>query len=220
MRLGAKLSDTQKPSPPGSVGIGDEGFTRCRHRPTLPRSLDRSTIGAAWLNDRVRDGNGCGPSALDASDMRVDVRAHRSYGWDTCSRLRGRLRASRALTTDREVILGGSSPKRGDPDVRMLCECCFGVAWSPAYNQGGVKPHGRLGQLRSERLAALPRAAYRRSSLLRPFRELKAPGRIHLGGRFPLRCFQRLSPPIIATRRCSWRHSRDTSGSSDSVLSY
>ena len=129
-------------------------------------------------------------------------------------------RASRASTTDREVILGGGRRSESAHDVRMLCEfpawCCL-VPWK---NQGGVKPHGRLGQLRSERLAALPRAAYRRSSLLRPFRELKAPGRIHLGGRFPLRCFQRLSPPIIATRRCSWRHSRDTSGSSDSVLSY
>ena len=43
--------------------------TRCRQRPTLPRSRDRSTIGAAWLNDRVRDGNGCGPSALVASEF-------------------------------------------------------------------------------------------------------------------------------------------------------
>src|SRR5688572_33154646 len=40
----------------------------CRRRPTLPRSLDRSTIGAAGLNDRVRDGNGCGPCAPAASD--------------------------------------------------------------------------------------------------------------------------------------------------------
>ena len=84
----------------------------------------------------------------------------------------------------------------------------------------GVKPHGRLGPLRSEWIAPRPRAAYRRSRLLRPFRELKAPGTIHLGGRFPLRCIQRLSPPIIATRRCPWQDSRDTSGSSDSVLSY
>jgi uncharacterized protein YbjT (DUF2867 family) len=84
----------------------------------------------------------------------------------------------------------------------------------------GVKPHGRLGPLRSEWIAPRPRAAYRRSRLLRPFRVLKAPGTIHLGGRFPLRCVQRLSPPIIATRRCPWQDSRDTSGSSDSVLSY
>src|SRR3954452_15323309 len=37
---------------------------RCRRRPTLPRPLGRSTIGAVELNDRVRDGNGCGPYAL------------------------------------------------------------------------------------------------------------------------------------------------------------
>ena len=30
-----------------------------RRRPTLPRSLPRSTIGAEELNFRVRDGNGC-----------------------------------------------------------------------------------------------------------------------------------------------------------------
>src|SRR5207245_7292207 len=36
-------------------------------RPTLPRPRDRSTIGADRLNDRVRDGNGCGPVALVAS---------------------------------------------------------------------------------------------------------------------------------------------------------
>src|SRR3954465_6273003 len=43
---------------------------RCRRRPTLPRPLGRSTIGAVGLNDRVRDGNGCGPYALVASDIR------------------------------------------------------------------------------------------------------------------------------------------------------
>ena len=39
----------------------------CRRWPTLPRPLGRSTIGAVGLNDRVRDGNGCGPYALVAS---------------------------------------------------------------------------------------------------------------------------------------------------------
>src|SRR5262249_38016372 len=34
-----------------------------RRRPTLPRSLPRSTIGAGGLNGRVRNGNGGGPSA-------------------------------------------------------------------------------------------------------------------------------------------------------------
>jgi hypothetical protein len=34
-------------------------FKFIRRRPTLPRSLPRSTIGAKELNFRVRDGNGC-----------------------------------------------------------------------------------------------------------------------------------------------------------------
>ena len=43
---------------------------------------------------------------------------------------------------------------------------------------------------------------------------------IHLGAGFALRCFQRLSVPHVATRRCTWRHNRHTSGASISVLSY
>jgi hypothetical protein len=35
-----------------------------RRRPTLPRDCPRSTIGAEELNDRVRDGNGCGLLAV------------------------------------------------------------------------------------------------------------------------------------------------------------
>ena len=44
---------------------------RCRRRPTLPRPLGRSTIGAVRLNDRVRNGNGCGPDALVASELLI-----------------------------------------------------------------------------------------------------------------------------------------------------
>ena len=45
-------------------------------------------------------------------------------------------------------------------------------------------------------------------------------GRSYLGGGFALRCFQRLSWPGAATRRCGWRHNRFTGGRSDTVLSY
>ena len=37
---------------------------------------------------------------------------------------------------------------------------------------------------------------------------------------FPLRCFQRLSCPYIATQRCSWRNNWYTSGTFIPVLSY
>jgi len=46
------------------------------------------------------------------------------------------------------------------------------------------------------------------------------PGKIGLGGSFPLRCFQRFSRPDVATRRCLWQDSRYTRGQSVPVLSY
>ena len=42
----------------------------------------------------------------------------------------------------------------------------------------------------------------------------------YLGVGFPLRCFQRLSNPDIATGRCTWRYSPQTSGQFIPVLSY
>ena len=48
----------------------------------------------------------------------------------------------------------------------------------------------------------------------------KPEGRPYLKGSFPLRCFQRLSLPIVATLLCGWRHNRYTRGSSIPVLSY
>ena len=47
-----------------------------------------------------------------------------------------------------------------------------------------------------------------------------ASGKTYLQAGFPLRCFQRLSFPDIATRRCDWHHNRYTSGPSTPVLSY
>ena len=41
-----------------------ERAKKIRRRPTLPLSFPSSTIGAGGLNFRVRDGNGCIPSAI------------------------------------------------------------------------------------------------------------------------------------------------------------
>src|SRR5216117_854326 len=51
---------------------------RSWRRPTLPRPRDRSTIGADRLNDRVRDGNGCGPVALVASKLETSDLRHQT----------------------------------------------------------------------------------------------------------------------------------------------
>ena len=45
-------------------------------------------------------------------------------------------------------------------------------------------------------------------------------GRVHLGIGFPLRCFQRLSHPNLATQLCPWQDNWCTSGSFTPVLSY
>ena len=47
-----------------------------------------------------------------------------------------------------------------------------------------------------------------------------ATGNTYLKAGFPLRCFQRLSLPYIATLLCSWQNNRFTSGMSIPVLSY
>ena len=42
-----------------------------RHWPTLPTSCPVSTIGAGGLNFRIRNGNGCGPSA-NSTGINID----------------------------------------------------------------------------------------------------------------------------------------------------
>ena len=92
--------------------------SRCRRRPTLPRSLDRSTIGAAGLNARVRNGNGCGPYAPVASELETTKgkrdcgevnRIDRSYlakGTLVTSTWRSRIWVSQAARAIRTAALG------------------------------------------------------------------------------------------------------------------
>jgi hypothetical protein len=47
-----------------------------------------------------------------------------------------------------------------------------------------------------------------------------ATGKSYLGRGFPLRCFQRLSRPNMATQHYHWHDNWSTRGSSNSVLSY
>jgi hypothetical protein len=82
-----------------------------------------------------------------------------------------------------------------------------------------VKPHGQLVPVSSRHYCPYTpglSTSWSRTTL----QGSQAPGRSHLQASFPLRCFQRLSLPHIATRRCHWRDNRNTSGASFSVLSY
>ena len=49
---------------------------------------------------------------------------------------------------------------------------------------------------------------------------LKGGGRSHLEASFPLRCFQRLSLPDVASLQCRWHDNRYTRGLFIPVLSY
>jgi hypothetical protein len=53
-----------------------------------------------------------------------------------------------------------------------------------------------------------------------PLETLTGPERSNLEGGFPLRCFQRLYLPNVATRQCHWRDNRNTRGLLTKVLSY
>ena len=67
--LGARK--TRSPHSMIECGLRRKGW----RRPTLPPPLSGSTIGAAGLNCRVRNGNGCGPCALVVSRMCCGLRA-------------------------------------------------------------------------------------------------------------------------------------------------
>ena len=82
-----------------------------------------------------------------------------------------------------------------------------------------VKPHGPLVRLGCSACAP---CTCRLSTWWSPtaLQGSRAPGKIHLWRGFPLRCFQRLSRPDIATRHCRWHDNRYTRGRSVPVLSY
>src|ERR1700752_2332295 len=82
-----------------------------------------------------------------------------------------------------------------------------------------VKPHGQLVLVSSTHYCAYTPSlstSWSRTTLQGDL----VPGRSHLQASFPLRCFQRLSLPHIATRRCHWRDNRYTRDASTPVLSY
>jgi len=82
-----------------------------------------------------------------------------------------------------------------------------------------VKPHGRLVPVSSAHCCAST-SGLSTSSSRTALQETEVSGRSHLGVGFPLRCFQRLSHPDLATRQCRWRDNRYTIGPSIPVLSY
>ena len=124
--------------------------------------------------------------------------------------------------------LGGGRKGRVDSwSVGQLISCSVD-RWTCPWNapersrsRDGPSSRGRARAssraISAARLNASPRFHLRPIDVLVWHGPLRRP---HLGESFALRCFQRLSQPDAATRRCGWRHNRCTVGPSDPVLSY
>lgn len=113
----------------------------------------------------------------------------------------------------------GVGPRRYGRQTRRVCDvcvsgvavCALGCVWRYGHR---IKPIGQL-----VRLSSTPCGAYT-CRLSTWWSATALIGKSHLGVSFALRCFQRLSLPHLATRRCHWRDNRYTRGASTPVLSY
>src|SRR6476646_1792024 len=95
----------------------------------------------------------------------------------------------------------------------------FDAGFEPPGQSYRVKPHGQLVLVSlTHYCASTPSlsTSWSRTTL----QGAQGPGKTHLETSFPLRCFQRLSLPHLATRQCHWHDNRYTSGASTPVLSY
>jgi hypothetical protein len=134
-----------------------------------------------------------------------------------CRRLLPRREEVRGLGSANTVRRTGREGGQGE-DVALSVFCPLSSVFCGAHGYG-VKPHGPLVSVSLTRYrASTPDLSTWWSATT--LQGARGPGRSHLQARFPLRCFQRLSLPYIATRHCDWRHNRYTSGTSTPVLSY
>jgi hypothetical protein len=159
----------------------------------LFRALRRSTIGAEGFHGRVRDGIGC-------LAPRHDHQAGQGPGSGIGkSGIRDPLTARRASSSGACRCVRRAF--RPPSDFRR--PSCEGDQADRAISTGWLK--------------ALPPFHFRPIDVMVCHGSWARPG---FEGGFPLRCFQRLSRPHLATRRCGRRHNRYTRGASIPVLSY
>ena len=176
----------------------------------------RSTIGAVRFNFSVRNGKRWNPHAVPAL-VRFYRPTHpggRCMVKAICGNARNPADLRPSGLQPPQACLRSRLPEGSAGSLKpasRVCSCFFSVSAATAADT--LESFGQLVPLGTG-LAALTPAAYRRRSLRRPS------WRSHLGGGFVLRCFQHLSLPDAATRRCTWRHNRLTGGLSNTVLSY
>ena len=139
---------------------------------------------------------------------------HGRWGFSRPSSGRDRVRAPRQDHQVVRSILGDVFPmdvSGGEVLVCAVCCCVSGDDFHAWCLDGRLS--GDQNRLAS-RVTPLPHPACQRGGLPRPS------GRSRFEVGFPLRCFQRLSRPHLATRPCHWRDNRCTRGMFIPVLSY
>ena len=199
---------------------------RAEARPTARRA--RLWVGLQADGTR-RESSSCGGAKRNAP---VDDRGVVLGGCLTMTYFRARMRTIIGVLPFHGPVRDGKGWCRQAMVVRRRGESESSRPrwWARAEGKGGlvrfgaaqsygIKPHGRLVPVSLTRCRASTSGLSTWWSAT-TLQGDQVPGRSHLQARFPLRCFQRLSLPYIATRRCDWRHNRYTSGTSTPVLSY
>ena len=150
-------------------------------------------IGAKSFHGPVLDGKGWYRLAMV---IRLDL-----YGW--------RSRYAGATLNPEEV------------SFIVICRCQQTAVIEPGFDCQGYrdKPYGQL-VLVSLMHYCTSTPSLSTSWSRTTLQGAQGSGKSHLKASFPLRCFQRLSLPNLATRQCHWRDNRYTRGSSTPVLSY
>ena len=172
-----------------------------------------SIIGDGELNFRVRNGVGCTLSSMATKEisghlLKSDCVARRfALG-------HGRLCPFPSLSTCAPCHISKSALKYDMQSKRCVVNILIrgGRILFEKQDARAIST-GQLHASRRFHLRPINEVVYLGPSGL-------ASGRTYLKAGFPLRCFQRLSLPHLATLLCRWHDNRSTSGVSIPVLSY
>ncbi len=209
---------------PRACGVG--GFLTIFGNGLLSRKKICSIIGDGELNCRVRDGIGCTLSSMVTKEILLCL-LHFAGG-----RRRGFSGHGRGSPLPAQVAWLSCQNATSAPNTETRREGQEKAGSQKTYtlrlSKYVIDREGRsCNQKQASRAISTGQLHASRRFHLRPINEVVslgpsgiAPGKTYLKAGFPLRCFQRLSLPHIATLLCRWHDNRSTRGASIPVLSY
>ncbi len=179
----------------------------------------RTIIGAESFHCPVRDGK-------EWDQLAMVIRLKRFLTW--CA-LGGNQTSqfAESITLSALILIASRREHHAARDIhRLTCFQTIRQTWplnliqcAQIHQSYRVKPHGQLVLVSlTHYCASTPSLSTSWSTTT--LQGAQGPGKTHLETSFPLRCFQRLSLPHLATRQCHWRDNRYTRGASTPVLSY